>query len=154
MIQDFPVPQVFELTTHIDDRGDLTEIIHDHELPKFGQTYVVRNPTAFTIRGFHRHKVLVDYFTVVNGKAKVVCFAPESNPNGDPSSPPQPYEFILDSRIQSRLFIPVGWWHGWMSLEPNTIMICTGTEVHDRSNPDEERVPFDSFNYSWGVNFK
>jgi dTDP-4-dehydrorhamnose 3,5-epimerase-like enzyme len=45
-------------------------------------------------------------------------------------------------------------YHGWMSLEDDTMMISTASEVYNRANPDEERVPYDSFGYDWSIKFK
>ena len=65
---------VVPLQRHIDERGYLYEVIHasDEFLPKFGQTYVVASPARGTIRGFHRHDLLWDYFCVVRGTAKII----------------------------------------------------------------------------------
>lgn len=135
-------PTVLQLTTHFDDRGDLTELIHDHDLKAcgvpFGQVYVVRNPSPDCIRGYHRHVRLWDFFTVVHGKAKVICIPPDHD-SRDPLESAQ--TFILNDKQMQMLVIPPGWWHGWMNLETPTIMVCTGSEVYNRDNPDEERNP-------------
>jgi hypothetical protein len=38
-----------------------------------------------------------------------------------------------------------------MALEDNTQLISTASEVYNRGNPDEVRVPPDSFGYVWEV---
>ena len=62
--------------------------------------------------------------------------------------------FILSDRKPQLLVIAPGVYHGWMSLEDDTQMISTASEVYNRDNPDEERVPFDSFGYDWNIKFK
>lgn len=167
-------PLLEALTTLHDDRGDLTEIVHNYDLPtveyfraesvvhrkegpvllpiegtparvevplqvgNFGQTYIVRNEQAMTIRAFHRHEKLWDFFTIVNGKARVWVVSPEGEAR----------QFILSAAPMQRLTIPPGFWHGWQSLTPNTIMVCTGSEVYDRNKPDEERISYDAFKTS------
>lgn len=147
------------LTTHHDDRGNLTELIHTYDLPqtvcsldnkdhvvgKYGQTYVVRNERAGTIRAFHVHERQWDYFTVVNGKAQVWVVNPEKT---------EAERFILSGANLTRLIIPPNYWHGWESLMSNTILISTITDVYNRENPDEERVKYTEFAYlnvAWGI---
>jgi dTDP-4-dehydrorhamnose 3,5-epimerase-like enzyme len=153
-------PHVEGLITRFDHRGDLTELIHCYDLPdatnenkghgRFGQTYVVRNLMPLTIRAFHRHKILWDYFSVVHGRARVWVV------QGDPleGEAPDVWQYILDSGSIGRLNIPPGFWHGWQSLAENTIMICTGSEVYNRDSPDEERTSYDRFEAAgvfWGI---
>src|SRR3972149_52277 len=66
---------VTPLTVHEDDRGSLYEILHDHDLPEgrpIPQFSRVRSPARGTIRAFHRHAKLWDFFCCVRGRAKVV----------------------------------------------------------------------------------
>jgi dTDP-4-dehydrorhamnose 3,5-epimerase len=146
------------LTTHHDDRGSLTELIHCYDLPQkspkgehgptfgqYGQTYIVRNEQVGTIRAFHKHERQWDYFTVVNGKAQVWVVTPEED---------RAERFILSGANLTRLTIPPHWWHGWESLMPNTILVSTITDVYDRNDPDEERIShlhFSNLNIKWGV---
>jgi len=151
--------QLIELLRHEDDRGYLYEVIHatDPFLPKFGQTYVVASTVRDTIRGFHKHRVLWDYFCIIEGAAKfVLSQAPEEEvvnafrENRDlPSSLTNTY--VLTARKPSVLVVPPGTWHGWMSLEDDTLLLSTASEVYDRENPDEVRVGPDVFGDVWTV---
>lgn len=130
-------------TLHIDDRGELYEVLHDYDFVKygngrFGQVYVVVNPSRETVRAYHRHNELWDYFTIVAGSAKFVLV----NPSGTSAR-----EVVLSASRPQTLVIPPKCWHGWMSLEDYTILLCVGSEIYNRSNPDEERVPPDEFDY-------
>jgi dTDP-4-dehydrorhamnose 3,5-epimerase len=150
---------VVPLQRHIDDRGYLYEVIHasDEFLPKFGQTYVVASPTRGTIRGFHRHEVLWDYFCVVRGTAKIIVArhgdeeVKAASERGCAMKPEQLESFVLSERAPSLLIVPPGHWHGWMALEDETIVLSTGSEVYDKSNPDEIRVSPDVFGDVWAV---
>ncbi|OQY20594.1 MAG: hypothetical protein B6I35_10410 [Anaerolineaceae bacterium 4572_32.2] len=76
MIQDV---QVIPLATYMDDRGFLTEIIRvaggdePHAIAhKFGQVYLVGDPVRGSIRAYHKHAELWDWFCIVHGTAKFV----------------------------------------------------------------------------------
>ena len=57
---------VRDLPVHSDDRGNLFEMLRkdDPEYTKFGQVYLVEDRTPFTIRAFHRHFKLWDWFCI------------------------------------------------------------------------------------------
>lgn len=141
--------QLVPLIVHVDDRGYLMEVIHANDpfLPKFGQVYLVGNPARGTIRAFHKHKVLWDYFFVSHGTAK---FALVDDREDSPT-----YQhmnlFVLSARNPGLLVVPPGVYHGWMSLEDDTQLISTASEIYNRENPDEVRVPPDSFGDVWTV---
>src|SRR5438105_4018984 len=67
------VQQIF-LKQYEDDRGFLYEVIHgsDPFVTKFGQVYFVGDRTAFTVRAYHKHSELHDWFSIVRGAAKFV----------------------------------------------------------------------------------
>lgn len=144
--------EIVPLTTRLDDRGYLIEIVHfnDSFFTKFGQVYLVGDFVRGTIRAFHKHEKLWDYFYISHGSAK---FALVDDRKKSPT-----YKNIMTvittDRNPSLLVVPPGVYHGWMSLEDDTQMISTGSEVYDRNNPDETRVPFSSFGYDWSIKFK
>ncbi|MBI2029097.1 dTDP-4-dehydrorhamnose 3,5-epimerase family protein [Candidatus Gottesmanbacteria bacterium] len=140
------------LTTRVDDRGYLIEIIRatDPFLKKFGQVYVVGSTSKGTIRAFHKHKKLWDYFYITQGSAKYAFYDDRKN-----SKTYKKMEtFILTQRNPSLIIVPPGVYHGWMALEDNTILISTASEVYNREKPDEVRVPYNSFGYDWSIKFK
>lgn len=59
--------------------------------------------------------------------------------------------FIISERNPSLLVVPPGVYHGWMSLEDDTQMISTASEVYNRQKPDEVRISPDSFGDVWTV---
>ncbi|MGI0036653.1 MAG: dTDP-4-dehydrorhamnose 3,5-epimerase family protein, partial [Nitrososphaera sp.] len=59
--------------------------------------------------------------------------------------------FVLTPASPSILVIPTGVYNGWMSLADNTIVIGISTEPFDRDNPDDERIPPDTFGDLWTV---
>lgn len=135
---------LLDLQPHIDDRGLLYEVIHDYDFlqygnGRFGQVYMVHNPAPLTIRAFHRHSELWDYFCILHGHAKFVLV----NPTGTSAR-----TLTLSDRRPQLLVIPPGCWHGWMNTVPDTILLCIGSEVYDREAPDEERVDSEYFTES------
>jgi dTDP-4-dehydrorhamnose 3,5-epimerase len=140
---------VIDLVARIDDRGYLIEIIRatDPHFTKFGQVYLVGDLTRGTIRAFHKHEELWDWFFISHGSAKFVLV--DDRP-GSPSYKER-NTFITGTRNPSLLVIPPGVYHGWMSLEDDTQMISTASDVYNREKPDEVRIPPDSFGDVWSV---
>lgn len=140
---------VIELVARVDDRGYLVEIIRatDPHFTKFGQVYLVGDLTRGTTRAFHKHEELWDWFFISHGSAKFVLV--DDRP-GSPTYKEQ-NTFVAGTRNPSLLVIPPGVYHGWMSLEDDTQMISTASDVYNRAKPDEVRIPPDSFGDVWSV---
>ena len=144
--------RIVDLVAHVDDRGYLIEIVRatDDHFTKFGQVYLVGNFARGVVRAFHKHSVLWDFFFISHGTAKFIFR------DDRPDSPT--YEemntFVASSRNPTLLVVPPGVYHGWMSLEDDTQMISTASQVYNRENPDEVRVPTDSFGVEWEVKGK
>jgi dTDP-4-dehydrorhamnose 3,5-epimerase-like enzyme len=144
---------------HVDDRGWLYEVIHitDSFLPKFGQTYLVGNPARSAIRGFHKHRALWDYFCIVKGSAKFVLVVAdeeevmEAARKGSVMGPDALETYVLSALRPQLLVVPAGVWHGWMSLEDETMLLSTASEVYNPQQPDEVRAPSAIFGDVWTV---
>jgi len=176
--------RVLELPVPEDDRGALIKIVQSYQLPgglsverlpttsygeaaqkpgRFGEVYVVHDPMPHTVRAFHKHFILWDYFCIIRGSAKfafvddrqngvpkTVKWAVAESPL-DPTYIPKPGEgdVVVASGARPRLLVvPPGIFHGWMSLEPDTLMVSVGTELYDPQ--DEVRVPPDYFYLLFG----
>lgn len=132
---------VTPLLCNADDRGELSELLRadDPEFEAYGQHYCVRSYKAGTVRGLHRHRKLVDHFTIVRGAAKFRFFDDEGNCQ----------EVVASERKLVRVNVPKNLWHGWVSLEDDTILISTASEPYmgygRTGEKDEERIPHDSF---------
>ena len=141
--------KLVNLVAHVDDRGYLIEILRasDEHFTKFGQAYIVGDMARGTIRAFHKHDVLWDWFFISHGSAK---FALRDDRPDSPTYE-QMETYVITQRNPSLLVVPPGVFHGWMSLEDDTQLISTASEVYNREKPDEVRVPPDSFGYDWEV---
>ena len=139
--------EIISSQVNFDDRGYLFEIIHNYEMPKFGQVYVVGDPARGTIRAFHKHEILWDYFCIVKGSAKFIFV----DDRKDSKTYKEQEIVILSEKAPKIVIIPPGVYHGWMSLEDDTIMVSIGSEVYDKEKPDEIRVSPDSFGDIWTI---
>jgi len=147
--------ELIPLKPHIDDRGYLIEIIRAAEpktdpwsvCRKFGQVYLVGNFARGTIRAFHKHDKLWDFFFISHGVAKFVLV----DDRKDSPTYQVMNTFILSEKNPSLLVVPPGVYHGWMSLEDDTQLVSIASELYNRENPDEIRIPPDSFGDVWTV---
>jgi len=142
-----------QLSVHEDDRGYLFEAFRSDQpyYRKFGQVYVVTNPMPRIVRAYHKHDVLWDYFTIVSGRAKFVLV----DDRKESSTYEEISEFISSDRKPTLLIVPPGVYHGWMSLSKNTVLLSTASEVYNKENPDEYRIPWDTYGKDkWEVKFK
>ena len=151
MIQDV---QVIDLTVRQDDRGYLIEIARRADDPEahgiihqFGQVYLVGDVTRGAIRAFHKHRELWDWFFISHGSAKFVL----KDDRPDSSSYGEMMTIVTSERLPRLIAVPPGVYHGWMSLEDDTQMVSTASHVYNRENPDEVRIPPDSFGDVWTV---
>lgn len=131
-----------------DDRGYLYEIIHDTDffVPHIAQVYVVGDPGRSVVRAFHKHRELHDWFCLVRGSAK---FAFVDDRRESPTYKKTDV-FVISGRRPALIVVPPGVYHGWMSLEDDTIMLSVASHVYDREHPDEERVSPHAFDDLFG----
>lgn len=159
--KEMPFVKVIPLIPREDDRGILLKDIQCINLqagpdgkPMFAEHYNVINPDPM-IRGFHGHRELWDYFCIIMGRAKFVLIDCRVSIAGKPNAAyGKVMEFFLSDRTPGLLVVPPGVYHGWKSYVPNTILSSTGSHLYDPKNPDEVRVPYNSFGYNWDIQIK
>ncbi|MCR4406828.1 MAG: dTDP-4-dehydrorhamnose 3,5-epimerase family protein [Anaerolineae bacterium] len=149
--------KVIRLTAHTDERGYLIEIARKaggdepHAVVhQFGQVYLVGNPARGAIRAFHKHAELWDWFFISHGSAKFVL----KDDREDSPTYGEMMQIVIGERNPTLLVVPPGVYHGWMSLEDDTQMISTASHTYNRENPDEVRIPPDSFGDVWTIKGK
>ena len=132
-----------------DERGRLMEMLRadDDLFLKFGQAYLT---TAYpgVVKAWHYHKKQYDHFIVVRGMMKIVCY---DDRRGSPTRG-QINEFFLGDQNQRLLQIPPLVWHGFKCIsETEAMVVNLPTEMYDRANPDEFRLPVDTkkIPYDW-----
>lgn len=146
--------KVIDLAIREDDRGYLIEVARAAGDPephgvvhRFGQVYLVGDPVLGTIRAFHKHNELWDWFFISHGSAKFVL-------KDDRASSPTNgaiMTVIASARRPRLIVVPPGVYHGWMSLEDDTQMVSTASHIYNREKPDEVRIPPDAFGDVWTV---
>lgn len=133
-----------------DERGRLMEMLRadDEIFIKFGQVYMT---TAYpgVVKAWHYHKKQIDHFVIVKGMAKVVLY------DGREGSPTYGMinEFFMGEHNPILLQIPNGVYHGFKCIsETEAMVINIPTEVYNREEPDEYRLPPHGSHipYDWG----
>jgi len=133
------------------------------------QVYTVQNHTKGTVRAYHCHDRLWDYFLIVKGSAKFVLFnydaygkivgddenfknhKTELFVNGSDAYK----EYVTSDKRMQMVVVPPRWMHGWMPLEEETILISVASQTYNPDKPDEERIPWDTLGKDiWKVKFK
>lgn len=133
---DIPDVCLVDLELKQDSRGSLYEVLHQSDIKdpvSMKQVYIVSDPVRGTIRAFHKHEKLWDFFHIVRGSA-IFCLEKEG----------VPLKLVLSDRKPQLLVVPPTVFHGWRSLEDNTVLVSIGSEEYDRDNPDEERIGWDT----------
>lgn len=137
---------------HQDDRrwgafdvfGDNTRRIRD--------VNVVHIPRAGTIVAWHRHRIQTDFWYVAQGCLQVGLAetAERSLPFDRHTRYVKEYEWVyLSPQSQLVLEIRPTFWHGYKSVEDNTILIYGLTEEY---NPqDEERAKIEELGIQWNL---
>ena len=146
--------QIIDLIVKMDDRGYLTEIaraVGGNEqhciIHQFGQVYLVGDMTKGSIRAYHKHNELWDWFFICHGSAKFVL----KDDRKDSSTFEEMMTIVTGDRSPKLLTIPPGVYHGWISLEDDTQMISIASHTYNHEKPDEIRIPPDSFGNVWEI---
>lgn len=132
-------PEVLDLKRFVDDRG-LLDQIYNSDLPfEIKRIYLIA-PSKGIKRGMHGHKNEWKAFYVSIGSAKFVCATLKP-----PKDIVQPSAFTLSSKKPSILFVPPGYFNGFMALENNTQILGLSSSTLKESLDDDYRQPWDSF---------
>ena len=146
--------RIIDLTTREDDRGYLVEIARSAggtaphaQIHQFAQVYLVGDPVRGTIRAFHKHAAMWDWFFISHGSAKFVL---KDDRPGSPSHG-EMMAVVASARNPRLIAVPPGVFHGWMSLEDDTQMVSVASHAYNHEQPDEVRIAPDSFGDVWTV---
>jgi dTDP-4-dehydrorhamnose 3,5-epimerase len=165
LLGDVPI-YLLTLKVNQDSRGNLIELVRNSwcdilKIPKIQQVYSVSNEQKNTIRAFHQHENLWDYFTIVSGKAKFILAKYDmlkhttNEISYDNINKPELLEFVLSDKLPQILVVPPPIFHGWQSLTDNTVMVSIASEEYNSNKPDETRISWDTFGKDiWGIEYK
>jgi dTDP-4-dehydrorhamnose 3,5-epimerase-like enzyme len=131
---------------NVDDRGFLYQIyqITDNVFPDLKRIYVVGNFGQGTVRGFHKHLEESKCFFVANGTVKFVLV-------DDTQPKPEINTIVLSSKNPTILVVSPNIYHGWVSLEENTLLIGMSNKTLDESLKDDFRIDPYTYGDIWAV---
>jgi dTDP-4-dehydrorhamnose 3,5-epimerase len=122
--------RVIEGLNHEDNRGSFIRIAEEKWLPAgltFKQISSTTNVKENTFRGLHYEKSLQSEFKLIRIlKGKVLDILLDIRPNSPTYS--KHSMFIMDCKTPKSILIPPGVAHGYLTLEPNTIVVYGMTE--------------------------
>ncbi|MBI1975244.1 MAG: dTDP-4-dehydrorhamnose 3,5-epimerase family protein [Parcubacteria group bacterium] len=137
--------ELVHLRLNIYDQGSLFEFVHEYDMPKFGQIYVVNSPARGVIRAYHKHKDMWEAFCVVRGSYKFVLVDDREGSR----TYKEMQSVVLSEHAPQMLVVPAGIYHGTLALEDNSTAIAAASEAYNHEKPDEVRIPHDSFGDVW-----
>tara|TARA_R110000824_G_scaffold205906_1_gene390846 strand:+ start:2420 stop:2827 length:408 start_codon:yes stop_codon:yes gene_type:complete len=132
-----------DIQYHEDDRGQRLLNIFPEVNGQINITHV--NSTSHVV-AWHRHKIQTDYWYCPKGSFKVGLGMPKED-----GSVYVEWQYLSD-KDQKVLKIEPGIWHGYMALQPESIMLYYLTEKYDPQ--DERKLPPGSFDEEWGIENK
>lgn len=141
----------------VDDRGSL-RFVNDFNFEGVKRFYQVENHRRGFIRAWHGHQKEGKYVYVASGTALVAAVPLEFvNPiNGGEQAlnkSKSPSKFVLSATKPSILYIPPGYFNGFMNLEENTKVLFFSTSSIEESKGDDIRLPYDTWNV-WTEDFR
>jgi dTDP-4-dehydrorhamnose 3,5-epimerase len=134
---------VFNLTTHIDERGSLFEVYNPrwgwhHDPIVFGHIFTVR---PGYVKGWGMHKLHEDRYCLLFGELQLVLYDDRKK------SPTRGLVSVIEmSEYHRKLVnIPPGIWHAAKNVGfRDAAVLDTPTKPYDYQNPDKYRLPLDT----------
>lgn len=132
----------------VDDRGSL-RFVNDFAFEGVKRFYQVENHRRGFIRAWHGHRKEGKYVWVASGSA-LVAAVPLDTAEGKLEAV---QKFALSSQSPAILWIPSGYYNGFMSLEEHTRLMFFSTSTLDESRGDDIRLPYDAWNI-WSEDYR
>jgi dTDP-4-dehydrorhamnose 3,5-epimerase len=120
-----------------DDRGDFINISLELEnslKTKFKRSYIINNNGAGVVRAFHGHKNEGKLFYVPKGAFKFIVMDLDLK---------KYKEYNLLESVPKILYVPGGYYNGFVSLKENSLLVAHATSNMEDSLRDDYRLPFD-----------
>jgi dTDP-4-dehydrorhamnose 3,5-epimerase len=137
--------QVRSLRYFSDDRGDSLFDVFGDTAGISGQFNVSKIDKG-VVKAFHFHKNQKDYVICLSGKLRLVTM--DQNMRDFE-------EYILSPHNPCVIEIDAYTYHGYQSLEDNSVILYYCDNRFDPDNPDEDRLPWDVIGREiWDIGFK
>jgi len=138
-------PWLLKIDTYQDDRGwSFMNIAQNFS--NFGQmNFSHIHPGA--IKAWHKHTYQTDLWFVVQGDLKIGIVYEGSDLKF--------WSTVIGEHKPGILIIPPNFWHGCVvnTSYPAGLVYLTD-KTYNLTNPDEQRKPFDYFDFDWGIKNK
>ena len=146
-------PKIISGGIAVDDRGIVT-FVNEFDFNGVKRFYQVENHEQGFIRAWHGHQKEGKYVYVSKGSALfgVVDLEAETMPE-EFIVTDMTYRFVLSDKKPSVLWIPPGYFNGFMNLESDTRIIFFSTSLLEDSLGDDIRMPFDKWNL-WKIEYR
>ena len=131
----------------VDDRGKL-QFCNDFDMASVRRFYVVSNHEPRFVRAWHAHKQEAKFAYVASGAALLA--AVKVDDWAAPDRALEIHKFVLAEDKPGVLYVPGGYAHGFMTLQPDTRLFFFSTVALGESLGDDVRYPFDYWN-PWTV---
>ncbi len=119
-----------------DDRGEFTNLAFETANDvTFKRSYIISNNRPGVVRAFHGHKKEGKLFYVPQGAFKFIVMDMESN---------EWKEYALSSATPKRLYVPPGYYNGFVSLTQDALLVTYSTSKMEDSVNDDFRLPYDA----------
>ena len=139
--------QLYSGSVFTDDRGHLS-FVNDFDFKDVKRFYQVQNHKAGFIRAWHGHQREGKYIYVVKGSAIVGCVKMTTS-----LTDISPQKFTLSDKTPKVLWIPPGYYNGFMSLSDDTTIQFFSTSTIEESKGDDIRMPWNQWNI-WDVEYR
>jgi len=138
---------LLEIPRFGDDRGDFTNIpfdIRNRVRMVFKRSYIIVNNQVGVVRAFHGHKKESKLFYVPKGAFKFIIMDMKTK---------EWKEYCLLASVSKILYVPNGYYNGFVSLSENSILMVFSTLKMEDSNKDDYRLPYDILGKEvWEIN--
>lgn len=132
-------PKLIEGGLFVDDRGFLTFF---NELPQIKRMYMIESHQSNFVRAFHGHRFESKYMFVVSGDFLVAATPLDS----DDMVYDKVKKFSLSSRKPQLLYIPAGYYNGFMNIQKDAKLMIFSTSTLEESKGDDIRKPWNTWN--------
>ncbi|MDP3723061.1 MAG: hypothetical protein Q8R91_06150 [Candidatus Omnitrophota bacterium] len=121
---------MYRIESFADDRARRYFDIFPQLSPQ--QITVSKIPQAGTVNAWHRHKRQTDWFVVIEGRLEAFILTEDKTLA----------RYVLEGASPQCLEIKPGLYHGWKSLQDNTVLVYCLSHKHEEG--DEERVSYET----------
>jgi dTDP-4-dehydrorhamnose 3,5-epimerase-like enzyme len=118
-----------------DDRGDFTNLDFNIKDKTFKRNYIINNNKEWVVRAFHWHKKEAKLFYVPKGAFKFTIINMKTK---------EWKHYTLLESVPKILYIPEGYYNGFVSLNSNALLCVFSTSTIQESMDDDYRIPYDA----------